>query len=393
MRHAGGAERYVAALRDGLTAAGDEVRLLTSSAGSAGDGRAEYVAWSTGSRLAQSVLQIANPWAAATARRAARELAPEAVLVNMFANHLSPAVLAPLAGLPTLLLASDFKLVCPTFAKTLPGGATCRLPEGRACLRQGCLGVAHWLREQPRYVLLRRAARGATRVLACSATVRRELERNGIPAEVVPLPVDPPGPAFRRAPAAAPRFVFAGRLATQKGIFPLLRAFARLRAEVPAARLRFVGDGPERAALERAIAEHGQGSAVEVVGWVPWERVEDQLADAWALIAPTLGPEPLGLTVLEAIVRGVPVVATRNGGFLETVEEGRSGLLVGDGDEDDLLRALRAVAGGAFPDHRVAPALVSEVRARHDPQRHVATLRAMLSTEIDRRRAAVQGMP
>jgi hypothetical protein len=53
MSGAGGAERYIALLRDGLRAVGDEVKLLTSSAGSAGDGSADYRAYGTERLAAQ----------------------------------------------------------------------------------------------------------------------------------------------------------------------------------------------------------------------------------------------------------------------------------------------------------------------------------------------------
>ena len=392
MRHAGGAERYVSQLRAGLAAAGDEVRLLTSSAGTAADGTADEVAWGTESLAAQSVLQLANPSAWRRAGSIRRRFEPQVVLVAMFANHLSPAIFAAFRGLPVVFAATDFKVVCPTFAKVLPSGRTCTEPEGRACLRAGCLSPLHWLREQSRYALIRRALRGTARVLACSEFVRGELARNGIAADHLPLPVDSPGAGFRRAPASDPTFVFAGRFAAQKGVLPLLAAFSRLRSELPAARLRYVGDGPQRAALVEAAQAPELRGAIEVIPWQAGPRVEEFLRDAWAAVAPTRGPEPLGLVALEAIVRDLPVIATRNGGFLETVEEGRSGLLVGDGDDADVLAAMRAVATRrAFPDHRLDPAIVAQVASRHSPPAHVATLRELFAAEIARR--PTQGIP
>ena len=394
MRHAGGAERYVACLRAGLAAAGDEVRLLTSSVGSAAEGSAEHVAWGAEALALQSVLQIANPFAFACAEKAVRELAPDVAVVNMFANHLSPAVFAPLRNLPVIVLATDFKLVCPAFAKLLPNGETCREPAGAACLRRGCLSLPHWLRDQPRYALIRRALGRASRVLACSEAVHCELARNGIASVVLPLPVDAPGADFRRRPAATPLFVFSGRLAAQKGVLTLARVFARLLAERPDARLRYVGGGPEEQELATVVETLGIGHAVELVGWVAPARVEEFLADAWAAVAPTRGPEPLGLVALEAIVRGVPVIATRNGGFLETVDEGRSGLLCADGDEAALLDALRAVAArSAFPDLRVTDEVRVRELAKRDPSLHVSAFRGVLREAVERRRRDRHGMP
>ena len=71
----------------------------------------------------------------------------------------------------------------------------------------------------------------------------------------------------------------------------------------------------------RLIAvELGIGGAVRFEGRVSFGAVEAALSKAWALVAPSVWPEPLGLTAIEAITRGVPAIATATGGFAETVE-------------------------------------------------------------------------
>src|ERR1700693_367788 len=137
-RGQGGTEAYMSWLRAGLTAAGDEVRLLTSSAGSAADGSADYIAYGTNRLLAQTFLQVANPFAVTTLRRALREFRPDAVLVSSFAYHLSPAVFLALGGLPVVLFLVDYKCVCPIGTKLLPSGAICEAHAGWICHRRGC---------------------------------------------------------------------------------------------------------------------------------------------------------------------------------------------------------------------------------------------------------------
>jgi hypothetical protein len=106
--------------------------------------------------------------------------------------------------------------------------------------------------------------------------------------------------------------------------------------------------------------------AVTFRGWVAPTEVERELEDAWALVAPSLWAEPLGLVAIEAIVRGVPVVASASGGLGETVQDGVSGLLFPNGDEAALAERLDAVARGrAFPDHQLPAALVRQVRETH----------------------------
>ena len=131
-------------------------------------------------------------------------------------------------------------------------------------------------------------------------------------------------------------------------------------AEIPEARLRLVGEGPEGSVVKRLTHELGLAGAVERVGWLDPPAVEQELERAWALVAPSLYAEPLGLVALEAIVRGVPVIASRKGGFGETVEEGVSGLLFPNGDEEALtVRMLEVARRSAFPDHAIPDSTVS----------------------------------
>ena len=376
----GGAEAMALWLRDGLEAAGDRVCLLTGSAGSAGDGRAEYVAYGSERRAAQALLQIVNPFAVARARQAVRAFAPDVALVNMFAQQLSPAFLHALAGVPIVLAVSDFKCVCPIGTKLLPDGSLCTQRAGRICLTSSCVGTLHWLRDRPRYALLRSGLRRAARIVACSEWVRAALAADGIPAEVLVLPVPAPGPGYRRTPSATPTLLYCGRLDVEKGLPLLLRAFARVHASAPEARLRIAGRGPLLPALTRLARELGIDAAVTFTGWLEPAAIEAELARAWALVAPSLWAEPLGLVALEAILRAVPVVASASGGFAETVDEGRTGLLCPNGDEAALAeRLLRIVRREDFPDHRIAPGLVAAAAARHAIGRYVERLRALFS--------------
>ncbi len=150
----GGIETYVARLRDELRAAGDEVRLLTSSAGSAAQGSAEYVALGSDRPFAQAGLQLVNPSAVARVRQALREFRPDVVQVNMFEKYLSPAVLYATQAVPTVAMVHYSKPICPTALKLLPDGALCTEPAGLVCLRSKCVGLAEWLRDRPRYALL-----------------------------------------------------------------------------------------------------------------------------------------------------------------------------------------------------------------------------------------------
>ena len=375
----GGSEGYVAWLRDGLRSAGDEVRLLTSSArrDSAADGEAaDYVAFGTEHRPAQAFLQIVNPFAMNKTRSALGDFDPDVVFVSLFEHQLSPAILHVLHGVPTVLGVTDYKCICPIAKKLLPDGSICNVQAGWVCCRGGCVSLPHWIRDRPRYALLRTGLDAVDRVLACSGWVQRELAGAGILSEWVTLPIPPPSPGFRRTPARDPLFVFVGRLEVQKGVSGLLRAFARVRAEVPAARLRVVGDGSQGPTLERMTRALALQDSVCWTGWQAPAGVEQELAAAWALVAPSQWAEPLGFVALEAMVRGVPVVASEKGGFGETVDHGVSGLLVPNGDEEALAgRMLDIASRRAFRNHVLPSDAVQRVAERHSMGSHVERMR------------------
>jgi glycosyltransferase involved in cell wall biosynthesis len=377
----GGAERYIVAVREGLRGAGDEVRLLTSDVGTAGDGSAEYRARGSERVMAKVVLQLANPFAVTAVRRAVREFRPDVAFVNMFEHQLSPAIFAALGAVPTVLSVTDYKGICPVSSKLLPDDRQCHDPPGLICWRSGCLTAPHWVRDQARYALIRAGRKRTRRVLACSRWVRDELARHGIQAEHLPLPVPPPRPEFRRLASERPLFVYCGRLDRTKGVPLLLDALARLKQSVPRAHLRIVGEGPLRRSLEDRVRELGLDEMVTFRGLVPPDLVEHELADAWAAVVPSLWAEPLGLVALEAILRGVPVIASAAGGLGETVEHGVSGLLFDNGNEGELARHLEAVASArVFPTHAIPDAVVQRMTRSHDPDLHTERLRGILMT-------------
>lgn len=369
-RGRGGAEAYALWLRDGLRGAGDEVRLLTSTAGTAGDGTAEYTALGTESKAAQALLQIANPFAIATVRRAMAEFRPEVVWINMFAHHLSPAAVLALGDVPKVLSVSDYKLICPIGSKLLPDGSLCHVLPGWVCHHSGCVSLPHWLRDQPRYALIRSAAKRVDHVLACSRWVQIELARAGVRSQVLPLPIPPRARDFVRRPAHDPAFLYCGRLDIEKGIDLLIRAFSRLRAEFPAARLSVAGQGPRMAAAP----------GVDFLGWMSSRELDPLLAGAWASVVPSLWAEPQGLVAVEAIVRGVPVIGSSAGGLGEIVEDGVSGLVFPNNDEEALLDRLRSVASrSAFRDHTLADEVIRKVAEEFSLERHIGRVRRIFA--------------
>ena len=377
----GGAEAYALSLRDGLRGAGDEVRLLTSSAGSAADGSADYVSFSTAWRPAQAILQIHNPLAAASVRRAVDEFQPDVAWVNMFAHHLSASIFGALGQTPVVLFVSDYKLICPLGSKLLPNGSLCLHDAGVACLKSGCLSLPHWLRDQLRYRFIHKAIAHMSFIVVCSSWMRDALPGSGFSALVLPIPVSPPQRRARR-PSPRPTFFFFGRLDREKGVALLLEALARLPDHIC---LRIAGQGPLRQELQIQARNLGLADRVCFLGWLDQEGIDRELTKAWAVVIPSLWAEPLGMVALEAGVRGVPVIASNAGGLGEVVKDGVSGLLFPNGNVDGLAKCLARISeGAAFPEKELTNEVISKICEHFKPSENIASWRHIFAAAITR---------
>ncbi len=134
----------------------------------------------------------------------------------------------------------------------------------------------------------------------------------------------------------APLLLFVGRLAPEKGIE---RLKAVLRA-LPGARLALVGEGPARVGLEREFA----GTPTVFTGLLRGEDLAAAYASADAFLFPST-TDTLGLSMLEALASGLPVVAAGSGAAHEVVESGQSGLLYDPRSEGALVAAVRRLFG------------------------------------------------
>jgi glycosyltransferase involved in cell wall biosynthesis len=136
------------------------------------------------------------------------------------------------------------------------------------------------------------------------------------------------------------------RLAPWKGQHVLLQALAKL----PDVGCIIVGDalfGEQDYAtqLRAMVAELGLGDRVRFLGHRSDVPRLMQAVDV--MVHPSIDPEPFGRTLVEAMLVGVPVVATDAGAAPDILERGRAGSLVPSGDAPALARAISAVLAGA----------------------------------------------
>jgi 1,2-diacylglycerol 3-alpha-glucosyltransferase len=193
-------------------------------------------------------------------------------------------------------------------------------------------------------------ANRADLVIAPTSGVLGRLLAHGVtvPIEVIPTGVELPSlPGESRAsirrrlgvPGDGPVLLYVGRLAREKNLVLLLRA---VRAAVPVAPeviLLLVGEGDEERPLRRLAAALDIADRVRFVGPVPHQAVSDWYRAADLFVFPSVS-ETQGLVVLEAMAHGLPVLAIRSVGTSDFIEDGISGALSEDSEDDFICRLI-----------------------------------------------------
>ncbi|MDL5366763.1 glycosyltransferase family 4 protein [Xanthomonas sp. NCPPB 2654] len=234
----------------------------------------------------------------------------------------------------------------------------------------------------------------AARFFAVSRYARQAYLQRGVPEALVQVLYNPvnmdslrPDPqrgrqvrAMLGLPEEAIVVGYSGRLQVGKGIFPLMEAVSAAMAVEPALHCLWLGDGPDAARLHAQSSGQATSARHRFVGWVndatPYYNAMSMLA------FPSLAPETFGRVSVEAQASEVPVLASRIGGAVETLEAGVSGELLPPGDvgawRDAIVRMCDAPrrqrmgqAGRQFVQRHFAGAVIAAqfVQALQAPRR------------------------
>jgi glycosyltransferase involved in cell wall biosynthesis len=168
--------------------------------------------------------------------------------------------------------------------------------------------------------------------------------------------------------------IIVARLSPEKDVATLLRAVALAVHAEPAFRLEIAGDGPCRVELEQLAGELGLGARARFLGSV--RDVAAVLARARLFVLSSL-TEGISLTLLEAMARGLPVVATRVGGNVEVVAEGETGHLVPPRCPEQLAQTMLELWRGPDTGAGFGRAGRQRVEQQFDVRRMVAEYEAL----------------
>lgn len=244
--------------------------------------------------------------------------------------------------------------------------------------------------DKPAAISLPRKIKAAAFVAAVSSFGESQLRRLVEPSfwdrlRIIPCGVEK---TFYDGPIGPPdtpaKFVCVGRLSEQKGQLTLIEAAAAVKQRGGDFTLALVGDGEMRGAIEAAIARHGLGDCVTLVGWKSPAEVRREIEQARAFVLPSYA-EGLPVSIMEAMTLERPVISTYVAGIPELVIPGLTGWLAPAADAAALADAMMA-AINATPQvlDAMGKAGKERVLARHDIDKIAATLEQAFDEVLSR---------
>jgi glycosyltransferase involved in cell wall biosynthesis len=239
----------------------------------------------------------------------------------------------------------------------------------------GCNGLAKFwvravLREAACVVVVSRHWRDAVQYIEPAARITVIGNPVAVPISVVPL----------QRPART--VLFLSWLQRAKGVLDLVRAIPIVLRSVPAATFVIAGRGLHGGESPESIMEIARSlrvaHALHFPGWVNGSKKESFLRESDVFVLPSYF-EALPVALLEAMARGVPVIATRVGGIPDVIEDGVNGLLVDPGQPEALARAMIVMLTDDALRTRLREAAHRDVRKRYSTESVIADLEMLYS--------------
>ena len=372
----GGCELLCGQVCELLAAQGHEITVLTSDHETAGDERGAFPVlrrlglvqrFGEPGRLLRGRRLRVGRASARTTRQVIAAVRPELIFVwNLLRLTVAPARAAQASGLPVVYsfndenVASYLPVPFAPSARRLAGFLLDRTLLSGGTLRGLDLSWSTCVSAQLKSKLLARGvAAGEARVIY-----------QGIPIEQ--FPAREPRAAGRPA-----RALYAGQLVESKGIPTLVdAAHAVARADPGALEVTIAGGGPLEEAL-RARATQGP-APIRFAGRLPHAQLPALYRAHDVLVFPSSGPEAFGLSHLEAMASGTPVISTATGGQGEFLRDGENALVFAPGDVQGLAARLRQLAADPALAVRLSLAGRALVERDFTLQRYAASLEGLL---------------
>ena len=294
-------------------------------------------------KITGTAAQIAAAAHAVWSRHGQRRMAeairrerPDVVHVHNFFPNFSPAIFWTCGdhGVPVVWTLHNFRIACAN-GLLFRDGQICEKCLGGSplpAIRHGCYRGSRAASAAVAAMIAAHRTIGTwrhkvDRFIALTDFARDKVIAAGLPADrvvVKPNFVDIPR---LEAPSARSGTVFVGRLSEEKGVRVAVEAWRQM----PHLKLTVIGDGPLRPELETTAPPN-----VDFIGALPPSEVYHRVAEAQAIVVPSVWYENFPMTVVEAMALGTPVIASDTGALAAIVGDEISGSLFEVGNDADL---------------------------------------------------------
>ncbi len=288
---------------------------------------------------------------------------PDIAHIHLIHHHISPSILYELKkqGIPIVQTVHDYKLIHPNYFMWCNNAPCEKVRKNKwnklifhRCMKNSLIGSL-WLGiESTIHALLGVYKKNVDLWIVPSEFVKRMLVEGGYPAEKIVFLAHAleyeyftnndksqqnldsllPPPTLGRGKEEY--LLFFGRLAPERGVDRLLNVLK----EIPDTRLIIAGDGEMELQLKEQVKKNGLRN-VEFVGYKSGKELQYLVCHARAVVMPSLYQEVFGLSVLEAIAVGKPVIASNRGALPELIEHGTNGWLVDPDNMHEFCTALK----------------------------------------------------
>lgn len=279
------------------------------------------------------------------------QLIRDADVIHLAGPCLLPMAMAWLMRKPVVIEHHGYQAICPNGQLMIqPSQTACsgHFMEGRyqECVRC-CAQTMGWAESLRTFILTfprRWLCKRVVTNVAISDHVGTRLTLPRTQTIYYGIEITPPASGDDAlVPSQALEVGYVGRLVTEKGLPLLLEAAKRLRDEGTSFRLTFIGDGPERARLEKSTDQFDLRNHVSFTGQLTGADLKQAVDKIDVVVMPSVMEETAGLSAIEQMMRGRVVIAADIGGLGEVV--GDAGLKFPPGDSAALLSRLQQVAG------------------------------------------------
>ncbi|VVB51541.1 Trehalose synthase [uncultured archaeon] len=385
----GGAERYVLNLKDLMESHGHEVIPFSME-----DSRNEHTEYS---RYFPSNIDYADvslcrakefpkiagrviysPGVKRKIKALTRNTKPDIAHINNIYNQLSPSLLSGLkeSGVPAVMTVHDYHLVCPNHSLFTNGAVCEKCLHGnysnavlRQCVKDSVAASALCALASYIHLWTRIYEKNVRTFITPSRFIAEKMIEGGLPREsivTIPPSIDPS--AYTPEPHPGKYLLYFGRLSPEKGIIDLLKA----AEELPHIPIHIAGTGPQEQELQEYAKEKKLNTTF--TGFIDGQRLQKEIQDARIIAAPSRIQENLPFTILEAMAYGKPVIATRQGGIPELIENGKNGLLCEPGNPTNLQEKITEIWDDDQRLEKMGQQGRKNAEQKHSPKNHYAKL-------------------